>query len=136
MYIFLWIIWWIELDNPINSGYVEPSGCDVGAKEDPGGSGAELEEGCGALVLLLIAVEVEDREVDVVEELRVVLDRVARGEEDDHLLLEVLLEEGEEQHEAVAGGRKAGNPHRERALRRPPQATASFGAARAGLWSV
>ena len=45
--------------------------------------------------------QVEDGDVDEVEELRVVLDRVARGEEYDHLLLEVLLEEGEEEHEAV-----------------------------------
>ena len=36
-----------------------------------------------------------------IEELRIVLDRVARREEDDDLLLTVLLEEGEEQQEAI-----------------------------------
>lgn len=40
-------------------------------------------------------VKVEDGYVDVVQELGVELDRVARREEDDDLLLQVLLQERE-----------------------------------------
>lgn len=39
---------------------------------------AELEEGCRSLLLLLAAVDVHHREVYVVQQLRVELDRVAR----------------------------------------------------------
>jgi hypothetical protein len=44
--------------------------------------------------------QVEDGHVDVVEQLAVVVDRLARREEDDDLLALVLLEEGEEEEEA------------------------------------
>lgn len=46
-------------------------------------------------------VKVEDGDIDVVEELAVVLDRLAAGEEDDDLLLKVLAKEGEEEEEAL-----------------------------------
>ena len=67
----------------------------------PAALAAELEKSGGALLLLLLAVNVEHGHVDVIEQLGVVLDGIARREEDDDLLLPILLEEGEEQHEAV-----------------------------------
>ena len=48
---------------------------------------AKLEEGVGSLLLLLLAVQIKNGAVDVVEEFGVVLDRVAAAEEDDDLLL-------------------------------------------------
>ena len=74
---------------------------DVGADERPLGRVAELEEGVGPLLLLLLSVQVQHRQVDVVEQLGVVLDAVAAGEEDDDLLPEVALEEGEQKQEAL-----------------------------------
>lgn len=44
-------------------------------------------------------VEIQYWNVDVVEQLGVILDRVAAREEDDDLFLQVLLEESEQQHE-------------------------------------
>ncbi len=66
---------------------------------------AELEEGVGALLLLLLAMEIEDGEINVVEQLGVVLDGVTAAEEDNNLLLLVLhrLEEREEQDETLVG---------------------------------
>jgi hypothetical protein len=49
-------------------------------------------------------VELQHGDVDVVEQLGVILDRVARGKEHDHLLLHVLLQEGEEQKEPHVAG--------------------------------
>lgn len=46
-------------------------------------------------------VDGHDRQVDVVEELVVELHRHTGGEEDHELLLAVLLQEGEEQQEAL-----------------------------------
>lgn len=46
-------------------------------------------------------VDGHDRQVNVVEQLIVELDRHAGGEEHHQLLLAVLLQEGEEQHEAL-----------------------------------
>lgn len=111
----------VELDNPVDLGDVETTGGDVRAEEYTGRGVAEFEEGVGALLLLLLAlqrrdllvlveekggrrethVKVEDRHVNVVEQLAVVLHRLARREEDDNLLLEVLAEEGEEEEEAL-----------------------------------
>jgi len=42
-------------------------------------------------------------QVDVVEEFIVILDGHARGEEDHHLLLPILLQEGEEQQKSLLG---------------------------------
>lgn len=57
------------------------SGGHVRAEQDARVLPAELEEGGGALLLLLPAVDVEHRQVDVVEQLAVELDRVTRREE-------------------------------------------------------
>ena len=45
--------------------------------------------------------DVQDRNVDVVEQLSVVLDRVAGRQEHHHFLLEVLLQKGEQQQEPL-----------------------------------
>lgn len=45
----------VKLDDPIDLGDVEASSGDVRAEEDAGGSVAELEEGVGTLLLLLLA---------------------------------------------------------------------------------
>ena len=85
----------VELDNPVNGGNIETTGSNVCADQSSGLRVAEFEECVGALLLLLLAMEVEHRQVDVVEELGVVLHTVATAEEDNDLLLRVLLEEGE-----------------------------------------
>jgi hypothetical protein len=57
----------------------------------------ELEESVGAFLLLLLAVQLQHGKVNVVEELCMVLDAVAAGEEDNDLLLEIALEEREQE---------------------------------------
>jgi hypothetical protein len=64
---------------------VETAGGDIGAQQRAGFSAAKLEEGRCALGLLLLPVDVADGDVHVVQQLRVVLDRVAAGEEHHHL---------------------------------------------------
>lgn len=87
------------------SAYIQPTRRHVGADEDAVLGVAELEKRVGPLLLLLLAVQVQHGAVDVVEQLRVVLDRVAAGEEDDDLLLLLLhpRQEGEEEDEALVG---------------------------------
>lgn len=48
--------------------------------------------------------EVKDGNIDVVQQLGVVLDRIATREEDDHFLFHIFLEEGEEEEESAVGG--------------------------------
>ena len=48
--------------------------------------------------------QIQNRRINIVQQLRVVFDRIAAGEEDDNLLLEMLFEEGEEEEEAAIGG--------------------------------
>jgi hypothetical protein len=45
-------------------------------------------------------VQIQDRDVNVVQQLAVILDRVTAGEEDDDLFFEILAEEGEEKEES------------------------------------
>jgi hypothetical protein len=54
--------------------YIKTTGSNVSANKDTVLGVAELEEGVCALLLLLLAVEVKDRAVDIVEQLGVVLD--------------------------------------------------------------
>ncbi|TKW56812.1 hypothetical protein CTA1_6381 [Colletotrichum tanaceti] len=108
----------VDLDDPVYCGdlgggigqgkderktYIQTTGGDVSADERALLGVAKLEKGVGPLLLLLLAVQVQHRQVDVVEQLGVVLDRVATAEEDNDLLLEVALEEREEQQEALVG---------------------------------
>ena len=51
--------------------------------------------------LMFTHVYIKNRDIDVVEQLRVILDRVTGGEEHHYLLLSVLLEESEEQKEPL-----------------------------------
>lgn len=48
--------------------------------------------------------EIQDGYVDVVQELGVIFYRITTREEDDDLLFEVFLEEGEQEEEATIGG--------------------------------
>jgi len=75
------VIGWVELHDPVHLGDVQPSCGHVSGEEDTAAGIAKLEEGGGALALLLAAVQVEDGNVDVVEQLAVELDRVARAHE-------------------------------------------------------
>ena len=94
------VIWGIELDDPVYLWDVETSRCNIGTDQCARRRVAELEEAVCAGLLFEFAVEFEDGEVDVVEQLGVEFDAVAAAEEDDDFLLLVLLEEAEEQPEA------------------------------------
>mmetsp|Transcript_24334 Transcript_24334/g.55494 ORF Transcript_24334/g.55494 Transcript_24334/m.55494 type:complete len:394 (+) Transcript_24334:148-1329(+) len=100
------IVGGVELHDPVDVGYVEPAGGDVGAAEGAGLFFAEGEEGGGAFLLFLASVYVHDGHVDVVEELGVVFDGVAAAEEDHDFFLSVFFEEGEEEEEASVGGHR------------------------------
>lgn len=61
---------------------------------------AKLEEGIRTFLLFLLAMQVEYREVNVIQEFRVIFHAAATGEKHDNLLLEVSLEEGKQEQEA------------------------------------
>ena len=75
------------LDDALDAVDVQAPGGDVGAQQHAALRLAELEEGRGALVLFLVAVDVHDLHVDVVEQLGMEFYRVARRKEHHHLLL-------------------------------------------------
>ena len=47
--------------------------------------------------------QIQNRRINIVQQLRVVFDGIAAGEEDNNLLLKVLFEEGEEEEESAVG---------------------------------
>ena len=94
------IIGRVELNDPVDGGNVEAACGNVRAQQGALWCVAELEKRVGPLGLLLFAVQIQHRNVDVVQQVGVVLYRLTGGEEDDDLLVHVLLEEGEEQQEA------------------------------------
>ena len=79
------VIWWVNLQDPIHRRNIETSCCDIRADECAMCRIAEFKEGICSLLLLLLAVEREDGQVDVVEEVGVVVYGGAGGEEDDDL---------------------------------------------------
>ena len=89
----------VELDDPVDGGNIETTGSNIGTDQSSLLGVAEFEESVCTLLLLLLAVQVQNGQIDVVEEFGVVLDTVTRREEDDDLLLGVLLEECEQQLE-------------------------------------
>lgn len=59
----------VELHDPVDGGDVEATRGHVGAQQHTRRGRAKVEEGGRALVLLLVAMQVEHGQVDVVEEL-------------------------------------------------------------------
>jgi hypothetical protein len=95
------LVWGVVLNNPVDRWDVEPPCSHVGAQHDSTLSVAKLEKCFCALGLLLSSVNVEAGDVDVVEKFTVVLDRVARAEEDHDFLLQVSLEKRKEKQEPL-----------------------------------
>ena len=103
------LIWGIELDDPVNSWdlavvsmrtqhiciditYIESTRSDISANKHTLSRIDETEEVRRPLLLLLLAVQRQDWEVDVVEQLLVVLHAVtARNKDNDLLLLRKML---------------------------------------------
>lgn len=96
-----WIIWRIILNNPIHLRYIQATCSHICAEQDARLGIAELEECRGTFRLLLLAMNRGHRQIDVVEELMMILDRHAGGEEDHDLLLAILLEESEEHQQTL-----------------------------------
>lgn len=67
--------------------HIQTTSSNVSADENTTRRIAKLEKGVGSLLLLLFAVKIQHRAVNVVQELGVVFDRVAAAEEDNDLLL-------------------------------------------------
>ena len=67
------------MDDPVNRRNVETTRRHVRTEEDPAALAAELEEGGRPFLLLLLAVDVHHRNVNVVQKLRMKLDAVNDG---------------------------------------------------------
>jgi len=102
MDVILRIIGWVELDNPVDVGEVESSLSNICAEEGTSLSLAELVVSGGSLLLLLLAVDVLDRDVNVVEEVGVELDLITGAHENHNLLIHVLSEESEKESEFLS----------------------------------
>ena len=69
-----WVIWRIDLQDPVNCRDIETSSGDVCADESALLCIAEFEECVCTLLLLLLAVEGKHGQVDIIEEIGVVID--------------------------------------------------------------
>lgn len=81
--------------------YIQTTSGNVGADEGTLLGIAKLEKRIRPLLLLLLAVQIQHRQIDIVEQLGVVLHRVTTAEKDDDLLLQVALQEREQQQEPL-----------------------------------
>ena len=67
----------VELHNPVNGRNIQTTRCNIGTDQSALLGVAEFEKGVCALLLLLLAVEIQHGQVNVVEEFGVVLDTIA-----------------------------------------------------------
>lgn len=67
----------VKLNNPVHSGDIQASSSHVSANQGTLLGVAKFEEGVGALLLFLLAVQLEHRQINVVQKLGVILDAVA-----------------------------------------------------------
>lgn len=83
--------------------HIQATSGNIGTDQNAMRRIAELKESVGPLLLLLLAVQIQNRAVNVVQQLGVVFDRGTAAEEDNDLLLLGLhfSEEGEQQQEAL-----------------------------------
>ena len=71
------VIWWIELNDPVNVWKIEAPLCNIRAQEDSALRLAKFEIRGSPLLLLLLAVDVLHRYVYVIQQVTVKLDGVA-----------------------------------------------------------
>lgn len=83
----------IELDNPVNVRNVQPSCRDIRAQENSLVQIIKLVESVDPLLLFLISMNLQHLQIDVVEYLRVELNRVTAREEYHDFFAHVFLEE-------------------------------------------
>ena len=102
MDVVLGIIWWIELDNPVNIWEVQASLGHVCAQENACLGLGELEIGGGSLLLLLLSMDVFDWNVNVIEQIAIKLDGVATGHENHDLLFHILPQESKKKLESLS----------------------------------
>lgn len=101
MDVLFWIIWRVELDDPVNIRNVKPACCNVRAQQRAALCLAKVEERRRTLRLLLLAVDVSYRYVYIIQQLGVVLHRGARREKHHDLFPSVALEESEQEKETL-----------------------------------
>ena len=101
--IVIWIIGRVKLDDPIDFREIKTTLRNISAQKNAFLSLTEFEIGRCTLLLFLFAVNVLHWNIDIIEQVRVELDRVAARHEDHDLFLEVLAEERVEELE-LAGG--------------------------------
>ena len=75
------IIGRVKLDDPVDRRDIEAARRDVGAEQGARALRTELKKRRGSLLLLLTAVDINHWDIDVVEKLRMKLDRIARRKE-------------------------------------------------------
>ena len=73
MNVLFWVIRRVVLHDPVHRRDVQPSGSHVRAEQDALVLLAELEEGRGSLLLLLFAVDVHHRNVNIIQQFRMKL---------------------------------------------------------------
>lgn len=93
------IIWGVVLDNPVNLWKVEASLCHIRTQEDAIACLAELKVGARALLLLLLAMDIFNRNVNIVKQIWVEFYCITARHEDHDLLLHVFPKEGEQELE-------------------------------------
>ena len=103
------IIWGVVLDHPVHFGEVQAALGDICAEEDSTFSLEELQVSAGALLLLLLAMNVAHLDVNVVQQVAVKFDGVARAHKNHDLFVLVFAKERKKQlkfarrlHHAVA----------------------------------
>ena len=84
------IIWRVVLHDPVDLREVKSTLGHICANQDAFLALGELEVGASPLLLLLLAMNLLDRGVDIIEQVRVELDSIAAGHENHDLLLQVL----------------------------------------------
>lgn len=89
----------IELHDPIHLRDVQASSCYISAQQDSLLHQAELVEGRGSFLLFLLAVDVHDTDIDIVQQIREEFYAVAGREEDHDLFVLLFLEESKEELE-------------------------------------
>jgi len=72
-----WVIRGVELHDPVHRWNVQASGSNIGTQEDALLRLTKLEKSGGSLLLFLLSVDIKRLNVDIVEQLGVIFDRVA-----------------------------------------------------------
>lgn len=96
--------WWLVLQSTYHSRNVKSAGSYISTQQDALLRLAEVKEGSGSFLLLLLSMDIKAIHLNISEKFWMKFDWITWGEEDHHFLWQIPLQEGIQKDKSLGTG--------------------------------